>query len=40
MKIFADDRPILRYLIIIFGVIIGLFLGTISVTLLLGVLLK
>ena len=40
MKTFIDDKPILRYSLIIFGVIMGSFLGTISATLLLGVLLK
>ena len=40
MKTFNDDKPILRYSLIIFGVIIGSFFGTISATILLGVILK
>lgn len=40
MKTFIDDKPILRYALITFGVIIGSFVGTISATLLLGVILK
>lgn len=40
MKTFIDDRPILRYSLIIASVLIGSFVGTVSAILLVAVLLK
>ena len=40
MKTFLDDRPILRYTLIIAGAVMGSFVGTVSAILLIAVLLK
>lgn len=40
MKTFEEDRPILRYSLMIVTIIISSFVGTISAALLFGVLFK
>ena len=40
MKTFNDDKPLLRYALLGFGVIACSFVGTISAVLLIGVLFK
>ena len=40
MKTFTDDKPLLRYALLGFGVVVCSFLGTISAILLIGVLFK
>lgn len=40
MKTFQDDKPLLHIVLILLGVIVGSFIGTISAVLLLGTLLS
>jgi len=40
MKQFNSDKPVLRYSILIVGVIIAAFVGTVAASLLMGTILK